>query len=162
MKRATFISIFICTHLLFIFFQINKNNKFISLSYTKQKYENEIKSLTQKKQELSQNLYNLRKSSTIKKFASEKLDMYGLNIKQVKKIDLVKENIEQVEKLTSQKQEESTSLTTLRCGPKGPTQGERGGESIVFTPIQKESTLKNNKKIQKKLTIANNKIQAKQ
>ena len=99
MKRVTFVSLFILTHLFFIFFQINKHNQFISLSYTKQKYENEIKALTQKKQELAQNLYNLKKSSTIKKFAQEKLGMSGVNIKQVKKIDLARASVEQAEKL---------------------------------------------------------------
>lgn len=99
MKRVTFISLFILTHLFFIFFQINKHNQFINLSYAKQKYENEIKILTQKKQELAQNLYNLRKSSTVKKFARENLGMCGVNIKQVKKIDLVQANVKLAEAL---------------------------------------------------------------
>jgi hypothetical protein len=166
MKRVTFVSLFILTHLFFIFFQINKHNKFINLSYTKQKYENEIKALTQKKQELSQNLYNLRKSSTIKQFAKETLGMNSISIKQVKKIDLVRASAEQVEKLTMgdgpsksggnlSKPEEPTSLATLRYGPKGPTQGERGGKNQVKNPakILTHTTEK------EKITLANNNTQ---
>lgn len=88
MKKVTFISLFVLTHLFFIFFQINKHNQIIELSYKKQTYENEIKKLMQKKQELSQNWYHLRKMSTIKAFAKDKLKMSKLELKNIKKIKL--------------------------------------------------------------------------
>jgi len=88
MKKLTFISLFVVTHLFFIFFQINKHNQIIKLSYEKQNFENEIKDLIQKKQELSQNWYHLRKRSTIKNFAKNKLKMSKVKLKQVKKIEV--------------------------------------------------------------------------
>jgi len=88
MKKFTFISLFVLTHLFFIFFQINKHNQIIKLSYTKQEFENKIKNLTQKKQELAQNWYHLRKRSTIKNFAKDKLKMSKVKLKQVKKIEV--------------------------------------------------------------------------
>ncbi|MFC1842027.1 hypothetical protein ACFLYU_00005 [Candidatus Dependentiae bacterium] len=99
MKRITFIGLFVVTHLFFIFFQINKHNQIITLSYAKQTYENEIKELTEKKQELSQNWYHLRKRSTIKQFAKDTLNMSKVKLKQVKKIELAKlENNKKLEK----------------------------------------------------------------
>jgi len=86
MKKATFISLFIITHLFFIFFQINKHNQIIKLSYNKQKYENEIKALTQKKQELTQQLCHLQKCSTVQEFAKDELKMSKVKLNQVKKL----------------------------------------------------------------------------
>lgn len=87
MKKVTFISLFILTHILFIFLQISKYNEQIKLSYARQKAENELKELMQKKQELTQNLCDLQKNSTIKKYAREKLCMTRVGIKQVKCIN---------------------------------------------------------------------------
>ena len=53
MKKATFITLFVATHVFFIFFQINKHNQIIKLTYQNQKYENEKKELVQQNQELS-------------------------------------------------------------------------------------------------------------
>jgi len=86
MKKTTFIFLFVITHLFFIFFQINKYNQTIKLSYDRQKYENEIKQLTQKKQELIQKLCHMQKYSTIKKFAKNNLKMSKVKLKQVKKL----------------------------------------------------------------------------
>ena len=44
--------------------------------------------LTQKKQELSQQWYNLMKHSTIKNFATEHLKMGKVKLKQIKKITI--------------------------------------------------------------------------
>lgn len=87
MKRITFICIFILTQIFFIFYQINKHNQLIKLSYTKQRYENEIKELNQKKQDLTQRLCDLKKSSTIKKYAQEKFCMARVGIKQIRRIN---------------------------------------------------------------------------
>ena len=83
MRRVTFVSLFIVTHLFFIFFQINKHNQIIKLSYNKQKYENEFATLTKKKQELVQKLCHLQKYSTIQKFAQDNLKMSKVKLNQV-------------------------------------------------------------------------------
>jgi len=88
MKRSIFISLFVVTHVLFIFFQIHKHNRVIKLSYQKQKLENEKKMLAQKKEELSQQWCNLIKHSTIKEFAKENLKMGKVKLNQVKKLTI--------------------------------------------------------------------------
>lgn len=86
MKRITFIVLFVATHIFFIFFQINKHNKKIQKTYLKQKYEIEKKELTQQIQELSQQLYQIKKRSSIKQFAEDTLKMGRVNLKQIKKL----------------------------------------------------------------------------
>jgi len=87
MKRSTFIALFVTTHIFFILFQINKHNQIIKLTYQKQKYENQKKELLQKKQELSQQWYQMRKRSEIKKFAKNSLKMGKVKLKQIKKLE---------------------------------------------------------------------------
>jgi len=86
MKRGTFITLFVATHVFFIFFQINKHNKIIKLTYQKQKYENEKKVLSQTIQEFSQQLYQEKKRSSIKQFAKDVLKMGKVKLKQIKKL----------------------------------------------------------------------------
>ena len=86
MKKITFIVLFIATHIFFMLFQINNRSQITKLSYQKQKYENQKKNLLQKQQELSQQWYQMRKRSTIKKFAKNNLKMGKVKLKQIKKI----------------------------------------------------------------------------
>jgi len=86
MKKATFIALFIATHIFFIFFQINKHNQIITLSYQKQKYEKEKKELLQQEQTLSQKLCEIKKRSHITKYAKKTLKMSKVKLKQIKKI----------------------------------------------------------------------------
>jgi len=86
MKKITFISLFIATHVFFIFFMIHKHMQIIRLSFQKQKYENKKKELIQKKQSLSQQWYHLLKRSTIKKFAQSNLKMSKLRLNQINRI----------------------------------------------------------------------------
>ncbi len=86
MKRSYFIVTFIATHIFFIFFQIHKHSKIIRFSYQKQKNEQKKELLIQKIQELTQNLYELKKRSSIKKYAQKKLKMRKIKLSQIKKI----------------------------------------------------------------------------
>ena len=87
MKRPyLFISVFIAAHIFFIFFQIHKHSKVIKLSYQKQKSEQRKELLTQKLQDLKQQLYELQKRPTIKQFAQEKLKMRKIKLSQINKL----------------------------------------------------------------------------
>lgn len=87
MKRSYFISIFVATHVFFIFFQIHKHSKIIRLSYQKQKSEQKQEQLTQTVQELTHQLYALKEKSSIKQFAQDMLGMKKIKLSQVKKLD---------------------------------------------------------------------------
>ncbi len=87
MKRPYFITIFVATHIFFIFFQIHKHSKIIRLSYQKQKSEQKREQLVQRVQELTQQLHALKEKSSIKKFAQETLGMQKIKLSQVKKIE---------------------------------------------------------------------------
>jgi len=88
MKRPYFILTFIATHIFFIFFQIRERSEVIKLSYCKQKSEQQKEILTQKIQELTQQLYALQERATIKKYAQETLQMKKLKLSQIQKLDL--------------------------------------------------------------------------
>ncbi len=85
MKKTTFISLFIGTHLCLIVMQIHKHSQFVKASYEKQKYEQEIESLVQQEQNLSQQLYAAKNLEETKKYAAAQ-NMHKLKIHQVKKL----------------------------------------------------------------------------
>lgn len=84
MKKGTFLSIFIVTHLLFIFLQIHKHMQFIKYSFAKQKYEKELQQVTHKKQELTNQLYAQQNRSTVKQYAQDQLGMKEIRLAQIK------------------------------------------------------------------------------
>jgi hypothetical protein len=86
MKKKTFITIFIAFHICFIAVKIDKQSRFIKLSYEKQRLETERQKLLAKKQELTNALYVLKKPASVKQFAKEKLAMEPLNLKRVKRM----------------------------------------------------------------------------
>jgi uncharacterized membrane-anchored protein YhcB (DUF1043 family) len=86
MRKKYFITLFIAFHIGFIALKIDKQSRFIKLSYEKQKLEIEKETLIQQKQELTHHLYALKKPSLVKRFAHEKLQMESLNLKRVKRI----------------------------------------------------------------------------
>jgi len=88
MKRLYFIVTFIATHLFFIFFQIHKHSKVIRLSYQKQNKERKKEQLAQQIQDLTQQLYKMKKRSSIKKFAQKKLGMKKIKLTQITKLVL--------------------------------------------------------------------------
>lgn len=86
MKKKTFIIIFLTVHVLFIALQIDKQSRMVKLSYTKQKAEQTIKTLSNQKQALVNKLYMLKNKHEIKTYAHTHLKMKPLKIKQVQRI----------------------------------------------------------------------------
>lgn len=86
MKKKSFIVLFLTVHVLFITIQINKQSKMVKLSYTKQKKEQTLKTLFNKKQALVNKLYELKNKNSIKAYAQNHLQMKPLKIKQVQRI----------------------------------------------------------------------------
>lgn len=87
MKKTTFAAIFFSTHVLFIVLIIHKQNRFISLSYEKQKKERKLEELHEKKTLLTQQYHALANPSLVKEFAKNQLHMDSIALSQVKKIN---------------------------------------------------------------------------
>jgi len=79
-------SLFIITHVFFVFLQVHKHALFIKKSYKKQKNEKLLASLYKKKEQLSHQLYTLKEHNTLKKFAHETLGMDELRVNNIKKL----------------------------------------------------------------------------
>lgn len=86
MKKKTFVVLFLAVHVLFIALQIDKQSRMVKLSYTRQKKEQTIKTLSNKKQALINKLCTLRNKQKIKTYAHTHLKMKPLKIKQVQRI----------------------------------------------------------------------------
>ncbi len=84
MKKQISIILFICAHLFFIGFQIDKQSRLVKLSYTKQAYEQKLKKLNTKKQKLTNQLHAFQNHQKIKAFASTELGMQPLFLKNLK------------------------------------------------------------------------------
>lgn len=88
MKKHSFITLFITTHILIIFLQIHKHTLFIKNSYNHQQCEKKLAQLQEKKQTLTQELYALKDRDNIKKYAQDKLKMRPYALNQVKKLPI--------------------------------------------------------------------------
>ncbi len=88
MKKRTFLTLFITTHLIFVGAFINKQSQLIKLSYQKQTYEQTIKTLLAKKQELTNTLHAAHNHQKIKAYATNELHMEPLFLKKIKKLPL--------------------------------------------------------------------------
>lgn len=86
MKRSTFIAIFTITHVMFILLIIHKQNRFINLSYQKQKKEKQKVELVEKKKDLMRQQYVLTNLQHVKQIAQETLLMKPTTISQVQKL----------------------------------------------------------------------------
>ena len=86
MKKVAFISLFIITHITFIFLQIHKHMAFIKQSFAKQKNERLLESLHEKKQEIINQFYALKNRATIKTFAQQNLQMNPIHLHQIKRL----------------------------------------------------------------------------
>ena len=86
MKKNSFITIVITTHIALIFLQVHKHTLFIKNSYNQQQCDKKIALLTEKKQTLTQELYALKDRENIKKYAQNKLKMRPYALNQVKKL----------------------------------------------------------------------------
>lgn len=87
-KKSAFITIFISTHIVFIFLHIHKYSQVVKASYQKQKNTIMLEALCQKKQDLTHAWYALQNRSAIKQFAINTLKMEPINLNQVKKIHI--------------------------------------------------------------------------
>lgn len=86
MKKITFVSIFISTQIAFIFLQIFKHSQYIQHSFSKQQHEQKKEELLKEKEELTHQLYFLKKHSTIARYASRRLHMKKISLSQIKKL----------------------------------------------------------------------------
>ncbi len=86
MKRVSFISLFIFTHISFVFLQIHKHALFIKQSYHRQKNERLCQNLRTKKQDIAHQLHAFKNNQDIKAFAEDELKMVQLNVHQIKKM----------------------------------------------------------------------------
>lgn len=86
MKKKYFIALFIGFHIIFIALKIDKQSRFVKLSYEKQKLETNATLLKERKQKLTNHLYALKQPSSVKKFAQTELNMEPLNLQRVKRI----------------------------------------------------------------------------
>jgi hypothetical protein len=87
MKRKTFAALFFSTHILFIVLIIHKQNRFISLSYEKQKKERVREELHEKKKLLTQQYHAHVNPSMVKDFAKSQLRMEPVALSQVRKLN---------------------------------------------------------------------------
>lgn len=83
---------FITINLLFIFLQIHKQSSLVKLYYEKQRLEKEKEQLIQKKNSLTQQLYELKDPNNIMKYCADKLNMKKVKLNQIKKITLNESN----------------------------------------------------------------------
>jgi cell division protein FtsB len=86
MKKNSFLTIFISTHILLIILQIYKHTLFVKNNYNQQQCDKKLAMLTEKKQMLTQELHALKDRDYIKKYAQEKLNMRPYALNQVKKL----------------------------------------------------------------------------
>lgn len=86
-RKNLFFVVFIIVNIVFIFLQIHKQSRFVNLAYEKQRLEKEKDQLIQKKNNLTQEFYQLKNPTSIKDFAKNKLDMKTIKLTQIKKID---------------------------------------------------------------------------
>ncbi len=87
MKKGKFLTLFIVTHVGFIFLQIHKHMQFIKHSFLKQKNERLLAQLEQQKQELTNQWYGIQNKSDIKKYALDTLKMQPIKLSQLKRLD---------------------------------------------------------------------------
>lgn len=85
MKRS-FLITFVVTNVFLVVLHLHKQSKIIKLSYLKQKNEHEKSNMLKTKQELTHELYTLHDRNSVKKFASNQLNMKPIQISQVKKL----------------------------------------------------------------------------
>lgn len=86
MKKALFLTLFIVTHIGFFFLQINQQMRFIKKSFTKQKQEQTIAQLEQKKQERQNELHSLQNRQDVQTYAAEKLKLKPMRITQLRRV----------------------------------------------------------------------------
>ncbi len=86
MKKTIFITLFIVTHIGFLFLQIQKQMESVKESFRKQKNERTLTQLEQEKQALTNTLQSLQNKQEIKEFAQKKLHLQPISLTQIKRL----------------------------------------------------------------------------
>ncbi len=86
MKKSFFITLFIVTHIGFLFLQIQKQMESIKESFRKQKNERTLTQLEQKKQALINELQLLQNKQEIKKYAQTTLKLHPVTLTQMQRL----------------------------------------------------------------------------
>lgn len=86
MKKNLFLSLFIITNIGFLFLQIRKQMLFIKESFRKQKHEQVLAKLEQKKQDIEYAMHVAQNKQEVKQYAQETLNMKPVRIAQLKKL----------------------------------------------------------------------------
>jgi hypothetical protein len=86
MKRPIFIFVFIACNIGMILLQIKNHTNIVQLQYRKQRNEKIKEELSQKKAAALRSLYALKNPATIKKFATEELNMQKICLQQIKTV----------------------------------------------------------------------------
>lgn len=86
MKKKSFISLLITTHLIFIFLHIYKNALFTQELFTKQRYEKELNELRAQQHMKKNELLLLQNQEAIMAFAQGTLGLVPVNLDQIKRI----------------------------------------------------------------------------
>ncbi len=86
MKKTFFITLFIVTHIGFLFLHIQMQTKSLEESFRKQKNERTLTLLEQKKQALTNELQSLQNKQEIKEFAQKKLNLQPINLTQIERL----------------------------------------------------------------------------
>jgi hypothetical protein len=86
-KKSAFITLFVSTHIVFIFLHIHKYSQVVKASYEKQKNGITLETLRQRKQDLTHKWYALQNRTAIKQFAVNTMKMEPITLNQIKKMN---------------------------------------------------------------------------
>jgi len=86
MKKMTFISLLITTHLVFIFLHIYKNALFTQELFTKQRYDKEIQELRNQQSIKKNELLALQNQEAVTSFAHNTLGFVPLALNQIRRL----------------------------------------------------------------------------
>ena len=86
MKKIILITLFISTHIGFLFLHIHKQMQFIKESFAKQKNEQLLAKTTQEKQARHNELHALHNKQDIKAYAEKKLDLKPVSMTQLHRL----------------------------------------------------------------------------
>ena len=88
MKKTIAITGFVGIQLLFITLAIYKETLLVKLSYQKQTYQEELKTLITSKEKLTSTLYDLQNPKRVKNLAQEKLGLQPIVLKKIKRLSV--------------------------------------------------------------------------
>lgn len=86
MKKTVFITLFISTHISFLFLHIHKQMLFIKQSFSKQANEQLLSKATQEKQARLNELYALQNKQDVKAYAEKKLALRPVSMTQLHRL----------------------------------------------------------------------------